>query len=90
MTEKKKICGIVIPISECDGRPAAHWADVLNIIEAAATEAEFQARLVSETFESNLIHKEILQNIYQDDVIVCDVSGRNPNVFFELGIRMAT
>ncbi|OOY24281.1 hypothetical protein BMI91_09500 [Thioclava sediminum] len=87
---KKKICGIVMPISECDGRPSSHWADVLSIIKNTATAADFEARLVSETFETNLIHKEILRNIYEDDVIVCDVSGRNPNVFFELGIRMAT
>lgn len=79
-----------MPISECDGLDAAHWADVLAIIESAAKEAGYEARLVSDTFESNLIHKEILQNIYHDEVVVCDVSGRNPNVFFELGIRMAT
>lgn len=92
MTEasEKKICGIVMPISECDGRPPSHWADVLSIIKNSATSAGFEARLVSETFETNLIHKEILRNIYQDEIVVCDVSGRNPNVFFELGIRMAT
>lgn len=86
----KKLCGIIMPISECDGKPPSHWVDVLNILEGAANTAGFDARLVSETFESNLIHKEILQNIYHDDIIICDVSGRNPNVFFELGIRMAT
>ncbi|NOE28277.1 hypothetical protein [Ruegeria sp. HKCCD6157] len=90
MVDKKEVCGIVMPISECDGRPSSHWADVLDILESAANEAGFSARLVSDTFESNLIHKEILQNIYNDRVIICDVSGRNPNVFFELGIRMAT
>ncbi|WP_375699126.1 hypothetical protein [Pseudophaeobacter sp. TrK17] len=90
MSDANKTCGIVMPISECDGRPASHWADVLRIIESAAKEAGYQARLVSDTFESNLIHKEILQNIYQDEMVICDVSGRNPNVFFELGIRMAT
>ncbi|NDW51816.1 hypothetical protein [Aliiroseovarius sp. PrR006] len=86
----EKICGIVMPISECDNLGSAHWSDVRKIVEAAATEAGYEARLVSDTFESNLIHKEILQNIYNDDLIICDVSGRNPNVFFELGIRMAT
>ncbi|MDJ0993087.1 MAG: hypothetical protein QNI90_05905 [Dinoroseobacter sp.] len=91
MTEEKlKTCGIVMPISESDGRSASHWSDVLKILEDAAEQAGFKARLVSDTLESNLIHKEILQNIYNDDIIICDVSGRNPNVFFELGIRMAT
>jgi hypothetical protein len=90
MTEKKNTCGVVMPISLCDGLDAKHWTDVLSIVEAAATHAGFEARLVSDTFESNLIHKEILQNIYKDELIVCDVSGKNPNVFFELGVRMAT
>ncbi len=90
MSETKKVCGIVMPISEIDGLPTSHWKDVLNIVEVAAKDAGFSARLVSDTFESNLIHKEILQNIYNDDIVICDVSGRNPNVFFELGIRMAT
>lgn len=83
-------CGIIMPISECDGRTAAHWSDVLAIMENAATTAGFEARLVSDTFETNLIHKEILRNIYNDGIVICDVSGRNPNVFFELGIRIAT
>lgn len=90
MTIEEKVCGIVMPISDCDGQGASHWLDVKSIIETAAKNAGFQVRLVSDTFESNLIHKEILQNVYQDDIIICDVSGRNPNVFFELGIRMAT
>ncbi|WP_375267316.1 hypothetical protein [Planktotalea sp.] len=79
-----------MPIAECDGQSASHWEDVLSIVTRAADEAGFEGRLVSSTFESNLIHKEILQNIYDDDLIICDVSGRNPNVFFELGVRMAT
>ena len=87
---KKPVCGIVMPISDCDGLKESHWHDVLQIITLAAEEEGLETRLVSETFDSNLIHKEILQNIYQDDIIICDVSGRNPNVFFELGIRMAT
>ncbi|MBU2936526.1 MULTISPECIES: hypothetical protein [Pacificibacter] len=88
--EKPKVCGIVMPISECAGLGDTHWHDVKSIIEATATAAGFDARLVSETFESNLIHTEILQNIYGDDIVICDVSGQNPNVFFELGVRMAT
>lgn len=90
MEKKVRICGIIMPISNCDGLDHSHWSDVLSIIRAAAIDAGFEARLVSDTFESNLIHKEILSNVYNDEIIVCDVSGRNPNVFFELGIRMAT
>ena len=33
--------------------------------------------------------KEIIQNLYENPGLVCDVSGKNPNVMFELGLRLA-
>jgi hypothetical protein len=81
---KKKLCGIVMPISECDGCGPSHWQDVLSIVISSATEAGFSARLVSDTMESNLIHTEVLANIFNDDIVIVDVSGRNPNVFLNL------
>ena len=86
----KKVCGVVMPISECDGCSRTHWDEVFEIITSVAEEKGFEARIVSDTEESNLIHKEILSNVYNNDIIICDISGHNPNVFFELGIRMAT
>ena len=38
---------------------------------------------------SELIHGEIIKNIEITDLILCDMSILNPNVFFELGIRTA-
>jgi len=41
------------------------------------------------TAGSELIHAEIIRNLEQADLVLCDLSGLNPNVFFELGIRTA-
>jgi len=30
-----------------------------------------------------------VQNLYDNPILVCDVSGKNPNVMFEFGIRLA-
>ncbi len=38
---------------------------------------------------SKLIHGEIIKNIEEADMVFCDISILNPNVFFELGIRTA-
>ena len=38
---------------------------------------------------SELIHAEIITNIETADLVLCDISTLNPNVFFELGIRTA-
>ena len=84
-----KKCGIVMPIAAMDGYPESHWKDVKRIVESAIEEAGFEARLVSDADDIGVIHKRIVQNLYDNPMIVCDISGRNPNVMFELGLRLA-
>lgn len=86
---KKPTCGIIMPISEIDGLPPEHWEEIKNLIIEVATEANFEAYLVSSSEEAGIIQKRIVQNVYSSDVIICDVSARNPNVMFELGMRLA-
>lgn len=89
-TEKKELtCGIVMPISTIDGCSADHWADVRNIIEDSICDAGFTPNLVSDADDSGIIQHRIVQNIYKNDIVVCDVSAKNPNVMFELGLRLA-
>lgn len=85
----KQICGIVMPISAIDGCLEQHWADVREILEESVTQAGFEPRLVSDADDVGIIQKRIIQNVYNDPIVVCDVSGKNPNVMFELGMRLA-
>lgn len=87
--EEKKICGIVMPISTLDGCSEGHWGDVLEIITEAIDEAGFEGNLVSNADDVGIIQKRIIQNLYENQIVVCDVSGKNPNVMFELGMRLA-
>jgi hypothetical protein len=91
MTKEKEaaICGIVMPISAIDGCDEGHWSDVLDILTEAVESAGFFPNLVSNADEVGIIHKRIIQNLYDNPVVVCDVSGKNPNVMFELGMRLA-
>ena len=84
-----KICGIVRPIAAMGDYPAAHWQDVHDILAEAAVDAGYQARLVSESDAVGIILGNIVSNLYSDEIVICDVSGRNPNVMFELGMRVA-
>jgi hypothetical protein len=85
----KPFCGVIMPISALDGCSEQHWADVREIVESAISNAGFEPRLVSDADEVGIIQKRIIQNVYDDPVVVCDVSGKNPNVMFELGMRLA-
>lgn len=87
--ERLPKCGIVMPISPIDGCSSEHWADVLNIIKESIENSGFEANLVSDADDSGIIQKRIIHNLYSNEIVVCDVSGKNPNVMFELGMRLA-
>lgn len=85
-------CGIVMPISDIEGYPSGHWTEVKTIITAAVrslTELQFEVELVSNSQVTGVIQKRIVQRLYSDDIVICDVSARNANVMFELGMRLA-
>jgi hypothetical protein len=84
-----KTCGIIMPISAIDGCTAEHWQDVLAIHSAAIRSAGFDPQLVSDANEVGVIQKRIVENLYTNPIAVCDVSGKNPNVMLELGMRLA-
>lgn len=82
------ICGLIMPIASIDGRSEGHWQDVKEILSESALMAGYDARIVSDDRDAGLIHKRIVDNLYSNPVVVCDVSAKNPNVMFELGMRL--
>lgn len=89
MSDDKEICGVVMPISAIDGCDESHWSEVLGILTDAIESVGYDANLVSKAEDVGIIHKRIIQNLYENPIVVCDVSGKNPNVMFELGMRLA-
>ncbi|SNR73445.1 hypothetical protein SAMN05192560_0757 [Methylobacillus rhizosphaerae] len=87
--KQKEVCGVIMPISEIDGCNSSHWLDVKDIIYDAIRDSGFEPNLVSDATDVGLIQKRIVQNLYENPIVVCDVSGKNPNVMFELGMRLA-
>lgn len=81
-----------MPISPIDGCTAEHWSEVKEIIKDAVesiAEPKFTAKLVSDADDIGVIQKRIVHGVYNSDIIVCDVSAKNSNVMFELGMRLA-
>lgn len=88
--EKRLTCGIIMPIATMSSDYTAdHWSDVRYILHKAIEKAGFIPRIVSDSEESTVIHGSIINNIYNDAIVVCDVSNKNANVMFELGMRLA-
>ncbi len=87
--EKKLKCGIIMPISAIAECNKQHWDEVKRILEEAIKDADFIPNLVSDANDSGIIQSRIVQNVYDNEMIICDVSCKNPNVMFELGLRLA-
>lgn len=82
--------GYVMPIAKTEGYPDAHWNDVMSILDDTVLSMGIEkGRIVSDGGEITTIHSRIVNNLNDDDIIICDVSSRNPNVMFELGMRIA-
>lgn len=86
---QKKLCGLVMPISITDGCDESHWIDVKEILSESIKTAGFEAQIVSDADDVGVIQKRIIQNLYENPIVICDISGKNSNVMFELGMRLA-
>lgn len=87
---KKKDCFIIMPIADTDGYPSGHFRHVYeNIVSPACEMAGYHAVRADDVKATNLIHLDILKKLIEAPISICDLSSRNPNVLFELGIRQA-
>lgn len=85
-----KDCFIIMPIADVEGYPDGHFKHVYsNIISPACEMAGFNPVRADEVKQTNLIHLDILKQLIEAPIAICDLSNRNPNVLFELGIRQA-
>lgn len=88
--KESKDCFVIMPISDADGYPPGHFGHVFeDIIVPACTVAGYKALRADQVKETNLIHLDILNKLIEAPIAVCDLSTRNPNVMFELGLRQA-
>jgi len=58
-------------------------------IQGATEDARLRCRRADEIWENPAIIQDIVNLIDRAKVVVCDCTGRNPNVFYEIGIAHA-
>lgn len=79
-----------MPISDIEGYSAGHFKRVYeHLIKPACQKAGFKAVRADDIYKTNVIIVDVLQSIINSEMAICDLSGKNPNVLYELGIRQA-
>lgn len=83
-------CFIIMPISDSDKYPAGHFGRVYEyIIKPACDLAGFRPIRADDVKVTNYIALDIVKQIIESDMAICDLSNQNPNVLYEVGIRQA-
>jgi len=83
-------CFVMMPISDPSDYSKGHFERVYkDILSPACGSAGFRATRADEVQQTNLIQLDMLQRILTAPMALCDLSTRNPNVLFELGLRQA-
>lgn len=90
MSDESKVCFVIMPISDPEGYPPGHFDRVYRyLIQPACRKAGFVPFRADEDNKTNFIVADIVRQIVVSEMTICDLSTRNPNVMYELGIRHA-
>lgn len=90
LQEEQERCFVIMPISDQGDYPKGHFTKVYNqIFKPAIIAAGYEPFRVDEDKISNPIINKIFDAVQNCTMALCDLSNRNPNVLYELGLRQA-
>lgn len=83
-----KKCFVICPIGD-EGSDIRKQADdsMEFVIEPACKGKGYDVIRADKISDNGIITQSIIENILQADLAIVDLTGRNPNVFYELAIR---
>jgi hypothetical protein len=85
-----KICFVIAPIDKPDSETRKRSDQVFNhIISPVVVPMGYRPVRADHISEPGLITSQIIQHVVDSPLVVADLTGRNPNVFYELAIRHA-
>lgn len=86
----EKSCFVISPIGE-EGSDTRKRADQVlkHVINPAVEECGYTALRADKMSEPGMITSQVIQRIVDDPLVVADLTGMNPNVFYELAVRHA-
>lgn len=88
---KNKTCFVIGPVGKPNTK-TREWADKIfeYIITPAAKSCSYETPVrADKSSRPGMITAEILQHLFNDDMVIADLTEGNPNVYYELAIRHA-
>jgi hypothetical protein len=89
-TPKKPLCFVIGPIGHAGTEERKHADFLLRGLVRHVLETEefgYVVKRADEDADPGMIGDRVITDILQADLVVADLTGLNPNAFYELGIR---
>lgn len=87
---EETVCFVISPIGKEESKLHAVFKEVLDyIIKPAFEDLDYKYSVIraDDINRTGSFIKDILDSIYSSHVVIADLTGQNPNVFYELGVR---
>lgn len=84
---EKKFCFVVTPIGNENTAIRRHIDGIIDQAIIPAIGDEFEIKVAHREYEIGSINDRVIRNVYNADLVIANLTGLNPNVMFELGVR---
>ena len=89
-TSLEKNCFVIMPFSDTETCSEDEWTEIFfNLIKPAVENAGLNYKCIRSEALIGSIIENILSDLNRADVVIADLTDRNPNVFYELGVRQS-
>lgn len=86
--KNKKKCFVIMPVSKTKSCTSDEWAGIFeHMIKPAVTGCKLGFDCEQAKPCTGAFIRDILDGLNRADVVIADLTDKNPNVFYELGIR---
>jgi len=87
---QNKPCFVIAPIGDEDSETRKRSDQILkHVIKPAADSCGYVATRADEIEQPGIITSQVVQRVVEDPLVIADLTGKNPNVFYELAKRHA-
>jgi len=86
-----KTCFVAMPFGDASTDPEKHalWTEVYELLKRVVERCGLQCVRADEICRPGSVIRDVVTHLATADVVIAEMTDRNPNVFYELGVRHA-
>src|SRR4051812_13418482 len=85
---RPKSCFMVMPIKKENSDEHRHYRALYEqFLKPVLESLDYEVTRADEVHKGGAVTKDVIVRLSEADLVIADITGLNPNVFYELGVR---